>query len=201
MLEQELKDIWRNSSEAEKIKFEMSRLLIDLKSKVSRIERSIRIRDMADIITAILTIPIFGYLALEIPFVVSKIGCVLSMIGLAIIIFKLWDVKKHKIPVEPSLSFRKQLANQKAYLIQEAQLMSTIFYWGLLPGLVAHAILVLGLGDPMEYEWSNIIASQFLPVPLIYKIGYLLFCAILFAGIFWMNKRVVKKTLQPLPGH
>jgi len=198
MLEQELKEIWRNSSETEKIKFEMSRLLIDLKNKMSRIERYIRIRDILEITTAILFIPIFGYLAYEIPFVVTKIGCILLMIWFGYLIFKFRDVKKHKLPIDLALSFREQLANQKAYLLQEARLIDTILYWFLLPTLVAYSILVLGLGDPWEYGWSNILANKILPIPLINKIVYLIFCAVIFAGILWKNKRSVNKIYKPV---
>lgn len=198
MLEQELKELWKNSSETEKIKFEMSRLLIDLKNRLSRIERSIRNRDKAEITTAILMIPIFGYFAYEIPFVVTKVGCILTMIWFGYLIFKLRNVKKHKLSINPALSFREQLANQKAYLLQQARLIDTVLYWYLLPPLVAHAILVLGLGDPAEYGWSNIIANEILPIPLINKIVYLIFAAVLYAGILWINKRTVKKNYKPV---
>ena len=198
MLEQELKEIWRNSSETEKIKFEMSRLLIDLKNKMSRIERYIRIRDILEISTAILFIPILGYLAYEIPFVVTKIGCILLMTWFGYIIFKFRDVKKHKLPIDLALSFREHLANRKAYLLQEARLIDTIFYWFLLPILVAYSIFVLGLGDPVEYGWSNIIANKMLPIPLINRIGYLIFCAVIFAGLLWKNKRSVNKIYKPV---
>lgn len=198
MLEQEIKEIWKNSSQEEKIKFDLSRLLIDLKNKMSRLERYIRVRDKLEITTAILFIPIFGYLAYEIPFIVAKIGCILIMISFGYIIFKLRDVKKHKLSIDPVLSFREQLANQKAYLIQEARLMNTILYWYLAPSLVSYSILVLGLGDPVEYGWSNIFADKILPIPLTNKIIYLIFCAALFTGISWVNKRRVNKTYKPV---
>jgi hypothetical protein len=198
MLEQELKEIWKNSSRTEKIKFETSRLMIDLNNRMSRIERSIRKRDIIEITTAILMIPVFGYFAYEIPFVVTKAGCILTMIWFGYLIFKLKDVKKHKLPINLALSFREQLANQKAYLIQEARLIDNVFYWYLLPPFVAHVIVVLGLGDPAEYGWSNIIANEILPIPLINKVVYLIFAAVLYAGILWINKRTVKKTYKPV---
>lgn len=198
MLEQALKEIWKNSSQAEKIKFDLSRLLIDLKSKMDSIERTIRKRDIAEITTALLMIPLFGYFAYEIPFVVSKVGSILSMIWFGYLIFKLRDVKEHKLSIDPALSFREQLANQKAYILQQARLIDTVLYWYLLPPLVAHAILVLGLGDPVEYGWANIIVNEILPIPLIYKIVYLVFCAVLYAGILWINKRAVRRTYQPI---
>ena len=61
MLEQELKEIWKNSSQKEKIKFETSRLLIDLKSKMDHIEKAIHRRDRTEIAASIL-----GYYFLDI---------------------------------------------------------------------------------------------------------------------------------------
>jgi hypothetical protein len=198
MLEQELKNIWRNSSKTERIKFETSRLMIDLKNKINRMEKSIRNRDRVEITTAILMIPVFGYFAYEIPFVITKVGCILTMIWFGYLIYKLKDVKKHKLPINLALSFCEQLANQKAYLIQEARLIDNVFYWYLLPPFVAHVIVILGLGYPVEYGWSNIIANEILPIPLMNKIVYLIFVAVLYAGILWLNKRAVKKDIKPV---
>ena len=36
----ELKDVWKNSSRAEKINFQMSSLIVELKSKVSQFEKN-----------------------------------------------------------------------------------------------------------------------------------------------------------------
>ena len=35
----ELKDVWKNSSQSEKINFQMSNLIVELKSKVSQFEK------------------------------------------------------------------------------------------------------------------------------------------------------------------
>jgi len=198
MIEQELKEIWRSSSQAARIKFEQSRLLIALEGKMTRMEKTIRKRDLVETTTALLMIPVFGYFAYEIPFMVSKIGCILSMIWFGYVIFKLRDVKKHKLPVDLSLSFREQLENQKAYFLQEAKLIDDVFYWYLLPPFVAHAIVILGLGDPTRYGWSNPMVNEILPISLTYKVAYLAFAAVLYAGILWINKRTVRNVYQPL---
>ncbi len=150
MLEQELKNIWKNSSQAAKIKFDLSRLLSALNGKMNRIEKSIRRRDITETTVAILMIPVFGYFAYEIPFPLTKVGSILIIIWLGYLIFKLRDVKKHKPRVDLTLSFREQLENQKAYMLQQARLLDTVLYWYLLPPFIANAILVLGLGNPAE---------------------------------------------------
>lgn len=198
MLEQELKEIWKTASQAEKIKFNLSRLMIDLNDKMRSIERAIRRRDRREIVAAVLMIPIYGYLAYEIPFMVSKIGSVLILIWCIYVIFKLRNVQKKKRTKDLSLSFSEQLVSQKTQMTQQAKLLDTVLYWYLLPPYIGNIIFIFGLSDPTEYGWSNILLDQLLPLPLPYKIGYLIFGAVTSGVILWLNKSVVKKTLKPL---
>lgn len=46
---QELKNVWENSSQAEKINFQMSSLIVELKSKVSQFEKDSIKRDIKTI--------------------------------------------------------------------------------------------------------------------------------------------------------
>lgn len=198
MLEQELKEIWKHSADGEKIKFDLSRLMIELNGKMNRIERGIRRRDRSEIITSILAIPIFGYLAYEVPFPLTKVGLILAIIGFVWVIYKYRVNKKNKFPTRLNLSFREQLENQKANMAQEAQLLDTVLYWFLIPSFIPYTISILGLGNPDEYGWSNRIANELLPIPFIYKLASLVLAAVIYAAILWTNKRILKKTLQPL---
>ena len=198
MLEQELKNIWRNSSKAGRIKFETSRLMIDLNRKMNRFEKAIRFRDMREIGASILGIFLFGYFTYEIPFVLTKAASFFGMIWFAYVIYRFRAARKQKHPSNLSSTFREQLQNQKEYLLQQARLLDTVFYWYLLPPFIINVLFVIGLGDPKDYGWSNIIANNLLPISLFSKIGYLLFIAVLYAGILWLNKRTVKKDLKPV---
>lgn len=198
MLEQELKDIWKNSSKEEKIKFEMSRLLIELKNQVNHMEKSIRSRDTIEIVLALLMIPVFGYLTYEIPFILTKIGSASLMILLIHMIFRIKNTKKYKVDIDTALSFKEQLENQKLYFLQEVRLIDTMIYWNLLPFFAALAVYVLGLGDPVEYNWVNDVAQIILPITLISKIAYLTCVVVVYAVIFWLNKRTIRKTYNPL---
>lgn len=198
MLEQELKEIWKNSSQAEKIKFETSRLLIDLNKKMNRFEKAIHYRDIREIFSSVLGILLFGYFTYEIPFVLTKAASFFGMIWFAYVIYRFRAAKKQKLPSNLSLTFREQLKNQKSNMIQQARLLDTVFYWYLLPPFIMNILFVIGLGDPKEYGWSNTIINELLPIPLINKIVYLIFVAVLYAGILWLNKRAVKKDIKPV---
>ena len=198
MLEQELKNIWRNSSKTERIKFETSRLMIDLNRKMNHFEKAIHYRDIREIFSSVLGILLFGYCTYEIPFVLTKVASFFGMIWFAYVIYRFRAVKKQKLPSNLSLTFREQLENQKSNMIQQARLLDTVFYWYLLPPFIMNILFVIGLGDPKEYGWSNTIVNELLPIPLINKIVYLIFVAVLYAGILWLNKRAVKKNIKPV---
>lgn len=198
MLEQELKEIWKNSADGEKIKFDLSRLMMELNKKMNQMERSIRRRDRREIFTAIIAIPIFGYLAYEVPFPITKIGLILAMIGFGWGIYKFRANKKNKLPTRLNLSFREQLENQKANMVQEAKLLDTVLYWFLIPSFFPYAISILGFGNPADYGWSHPLINELLPIPFIYKVAYLVLGIIIYGAILWTNKWVLKKTVQPL---
>jgi hypothetical protein len=198
MLEQELKNIWRNSSKTERIKFETSRLMIDLNKKMNRFEKAIHYRDIREIFSSVLGILLFGYFTYEIPFVLTKAASFFGMIWFAYVIYRFRSAKKQKLSPNLSLTFREQLENQKSNMLQQARLLDTVFYWYLLPPFIMNILFVLGLGDPNEYDWSNTIANELLPIPPINKIIYLIFIAVLYAGILWLNKRAVKKDIKPV---
>ena len=198
MLEQELKNIWKNSSKAEQIKFETSRLMIDLNRKMNRFEKTIRYRDMREISSSVLGILLFGYFVYAIPFLLTKIASFFTVIWFVYVIYKFRAVKKHKSPANLSLSFREQLEHQKVNMIRQARLLDTVLYWYLLPPFILNVIFIMGLGSPTDFSWSNSIANQLLPLTITYKIAYLLFIAVLYAGILWLNKRAVKKGINPV---
>ena len=198
MLEQELKEIWRNSSETERIKFDLSKLMIELNDKINKFERAFRRRDREELITAAISIPIFGCIAYLIPFPITKVGVILAMIGFIWGVYERRNHRKRQAPINPILSFREQLEHQKNNMHREVKRYHTVLYWFLIPGFIPYAISILGLDDPREYGWSNTILNQLLPMPFIYKIGYLVFAAVIFIAIYWVHKRIIRKQFIPL---
>lgn len=89
MLEQELKDIWNNSSQSGQISIETKQLTEELSTKIKSIQKKIRSRDIREISASIIGILIFGYLLFEIPFPVTKVACGLA-IAWAIFVVRLY---------------------------------------------------------------------------------------------------------------
>ena len=198
MLEHELKEIWRSSSETSRIKFEKSRLLIDFNGKMSRIEKSIRWRDIREISASIIGIPFFVYFAYEIPFPLTKFACVLGIIWFVFVIYKLKRSQKHKTNSDLSNSLKEQIKVQKIHLYEQKKLLNSVVYWYALPPFIMNVLFVIGLGDPADYEWTNYIADNILPLSTKMKIITLGGLFLFNAFIIWINKQAVKKDINPL---
>jgi hypothetical protein len=197
MLEQNLKDIWRNSSQIEKIKFDLSRLVIDLNAKMNKIDKAIRTRDIREIGASVIGIIMFGYFAIEVPFPVSKIACVLTIGWFIYIIFKLRKNRKIKIAIDMSTPFNEQLDSQRKNMVQEAKLLNSVLYWYVLPPFIMNILFVVGIGNPADYSWSPMILDM-LPTTTNDKISILIFIALFNVFVVWLNKRAVRKSINPI---
>lgn len=198
MLEQELKNIWKNSAKIEKVKFDTSRLLIEINDRMTQLERGIRRRDRREIGTALVSIPVFAYIAYVIPFPLTKVGAILAILNFVYFIYRLRTNKKRKRPTQLDASFANQLENQKANLKEESRLLNTVEYWFLIPAFIPYCLSIIGLGNPADYDWNSDVARMFFPLPLSAKITSIVIAVVMFTLIIWVNKRVVKKTLKPM---
>lgn len=198
MFEQELRDIWKNSSEAERIKFDLSQLLVDLNKKMNQIEKDIKKRDRREIIASIIGIIMATYLAYVVPFPISKVACLLSITWFGYVIYKLRSTKNSAIPEDLTLPFRRQLEDQKANMQQQAQLLDTVLYWYVLPPYLVNVIFILGWGDPAAIGWDHFLAGIFSSLTLTGKLTVLAFLAVFYGFIVWLNKHAVKVRYKPI---
>lgn len=206
MLEQELKNIWNNSSQTAHISIETSQLLNELNAKMTNIEKVIRIRDIREIAASVIGILIFMYLLYEIPFPLTKIGCVLSILWFCYLIFKLKNNKKQKQPIDMDLSLSQQLDTQKANMLKEAKLLNTVLYWYVLPPFIANVLFIWGFGNPVEYNWFPLVIKKLsnenmlhlLPISLKMKFIYLSGILLFNVFVVWINKRAASKDIKPI---
>ncbi|MFY0592971.1 hypothetical protein [Roseivirga sp.] len=197
MVEQELKNIWRNSSQMERITFDISRLLSDLNKRAKRLDQVIKNRDRREIAASIFGIAMFSYFAFAIPFLVTKIGAVLSVAWFVYIIFKFRHNRKTKAPVDLTLPYKEQLHRQRKNMEQEAAFLNSVLYWYVLPPLLANLIFIYGIGDPAVYDWDPGF-FDFMPFTMKGKLSMSISVTLFSAFVVWLNKRAVKKTLTPI---
>ena len=196
MIEQELKEIWKNSSNAERIKFDLSRLIIELNNTMERIERSIKRRDRREIIGCIIGIIIFAYFFIEIPFPITKIASALVIVYFIYVAYRLLSISKIQNGQDIALSLKDQLVYRKEYLSKQARLLDSVLYWYVLPPFIMNVLFIVGLGDPSDYNWTSGLI-EFLPLTVKSKVSTLVSCAILYVFVVWMNRRTVQTYYFP----
>jgi len=192
MIEQELKKVW-NSSNDEKIKLDMSRLIIDINRSIHLMKTRVYHRDRREIIGCIAGIFGFTVMALTIPFPVTQVACILTIIWFAYVIYRLKSIKPLNQP-DASLPFTDQLESRKVYLKKQAKLLDSVLYWYVLPHFIFNIIFIMGLGDPV----SSSLLTDLLPTELREKVISIAVLAIFYGYIFWLNRRAVKENWEPL---
>ncbi|MCL6265750.1 hypothetical protein [Flagellimonas myxillae] len=188
MIENELIQIWQSSPKHERIKFEKSKLMLDVQSKLNSFDRAVKRRDFIEISVAILMTPLFLYQVYRQPNLLAKIGAIWIVAYILFVVYKLLKAKKGK-PSEAS-SYLEYLKESKSYLEKQKRLIESVLYWYILPGLMGCAIFLIGSLDLLNKTWQEIIKIKKVWVGLSSFIG---------VGVFtyWLNKRAVKKEFIP----
>ncbi len=197
MLEEQLKEIWKDTSTKAQINFDLARLMIDLQHKTDRIEGNIRARDRREIIASLIGIVIFSYFAYEIPFPITKVACLLAVLIFIFIIYKLRRARKELVAVNMTSSFREQLQEQKIFFKNQQQLLQSVLWWYLLPPFVMNIIFIVGIGDPAAYDWSPALLDL-LPITPREKVGTLVSVAVFYGFVYWLNRRSAKSVYPPV---
>jgi hypothetical protein len=182
MIENELVKIWQSSPNQERVKFEKSRLMIDVQSTVDQIHRKIKYRDLAEQLGAILVSPVFIYYAFTIPFLLTKIASILIVVWAMYVIFRIRQAKKHK-PGAFTDNYLQYLHTTKKYLLVQKDMIDNVLYWYILPAMILMFMFILGPGVTPE-RMSKLTSMGILNI----FIG---------AATYYLNKRAVKKQLLP----
>ncbi|WP_420399893.1 hypothetical protein [Flagellimonas sp.] len=188
MIEDELIQIWQSSPKHERIKFEKSRLLLDVQNRLDSFDRAVKIRDTVEISVAILMTPLFLYQVYRQPNVLAKIGAIWIVAYILFVVYKLLKVKKEK-PSEAT-SYLEYLKQSKIYLEKQKRLIESVLYWYILPGLMGCTIFLIGSLDLLNKTWQEIIKIKKVWVGLSAFTG-------VGAFTYWLNKRGVKKEFIP----
>jgi hypothetical protein len=197
MLEQELKNIWKNSSQTGQISIETKQLTEELNIKINSIQKKIRSRDIREISASVIGILLFGYLLFEIPFPITKVACGLAIAWFVFVIVKFRKSKLQNTKTDFSLTVAEQLSNQKIMMLQQSSLLDSALYWYAIPPFIMNFIFILGLENPIDYNWTNSVAESLLPLTSNFKIITLICLALFYAFIFWINKRALNKDVKP----
>ncbi len=145
MIEDELVKLWQSSPNRERVKFEKSRLMIDVQSSLETFHRKIKYRDLTEQAAIIMGSPVFVYYAFTIPFILTKIASVLIVLWGIYVFIRLKKAKKHK-PGNFAETYLQYLYETRKYLKIQKELIDNVFYWYVLPGMLLMFLFILGPG-------------------------------------------------------
>ncbi|WP_299435014.1 hypothetical protein [uncultured Maribacter sp.] len=181
MIEDELIKIWQSSSNQERIKFEKSKLMIELQSSLKRLDKWWNYLELSETVLAIFGVLLSTFLLFKIPFILTKIALGLMIICAVYLIIKYRGVKKFQ-PSDLEKDYLNYLKKNKEYLQAQKKFLKSYFYWGILP---AYPIMLL----------FTISVREKVPIYLIVLINV----AAIGIGVYgyFLNKKRVKKEINP----
>lgn len=198
MLEQELKNIWKNSSKTAQISIEMDQLVNEFDSKMTNIQKNIRKRDLREISASVVGILMFSVFAYEIPFPITKFSCFLSILWFVFVIYKFRKSSQQNSSDKLTLPLKEQLTHKKKILQHQLKLLYSAAYWYVGPSFITNFIFIIGLKNPADFNWSNQLAENLLPLTVNAKIGTIIGLAFFYILVIWVHKRAARKEVQPV---
>jgi hypothetical protein len=181
MIEDELIKIWQSSSNQERIKFEQSKLMIELQSSLKRLDRWWNYLELSETVLAVFGILLSTLLIVKIPFILTKIALALMIICAVYLIIKYRGVKKFQ-PSDLENNYLNYLKKNREYLQAQKKFLKTYFYWGILPVYPIMLLFTISI-------WGKV------PIYLIILINL----ATIGIGVYgyFLNKKREKKEITP----
>jgi hypothetical protein len=114
------------------------------------------------------------------------------------VIYKFRKSNQQNSSEKLSLSLKEQLAHKKQLLQQQEKLLYSAAYWYAGPSFITNFIFIIGLENPADYNWKNLLAENLLPLTATDKTGILIGLAFFYLFSIWINRRAARKDVQPI---
>ena len=181
MIEDELIKIWQSSCNQERVKFEKSKLMIELESSLGRLHRWWKYIELFEVALAVFGILVGVFLIFKIPFVVIKIVILLIILLAIYLVIKYMGVRRFK-PSDLEENYLDYLKKNRQYLEVQKKFLKTYVYWSILP---VYPILLLS----NIWVWEKV------------SIYFILFNYVAAIGLgiygYFLNKKRVKNEINP----
>ena len=182
MMEDELIKIWQSSSNQERVKFEKSKLMIELQSSLRSLHRWWKYLELVNVISGLIAIPPFIFAVYWVPYTSMKIASVLIIVWVIYVGVRMLGIKKLK-PSDLEENYLQYLEKTRTYLLAQKRLLETSLNWAVLTIYPILLLFFVGI-------WEK---------PLARYIAVITFLALVCVGIYeyYLSKRRVKNEINP----
>ena len=183
MLETELKKLWQEIDAPLKWNIEKISNSYSLEKDIHKLSKTLFWRNMRETVVFVIVSFFFMkyYFDPNLPYL-SKMGCILSVIGGVYIIGKLWIIRK-KLTTDTNLHIVEYLKKSKEYFEAEKNNNNNILYHSIFPFLPGYLLFMVGM-----------IPNR----TLTHKIAGFAFGLLVIIGVWWLNKQAAKKAYEPI---
>ncbi len=183
MIEEELFKIWQSSPEVERLKFQKSRLIIDVQNNLDRIHKFVRRSHLRDYVASILGILIFGYYVFTIPFILTKVASGLIILWFIVRTIHLFQSRRNKSE-DISESYFEYLKRTKKYLQSQKKLATTLNSKYVLIALVLCAMFLFGFRTEGSGNQTDLIIAGLITGTVV-------------LGVHLISKKVIDQAFDP----
>ena len=182
-MEDELKKIWQSSPNVERVKFEKSRLLMNVQSTLDDFNKKVKQRDMRELFAIVLVVPVFAYYVYSVPYVLTKVASALVIVWGIFVAIRLRNARKHQ-PAKFTETYIDYLNKSRTYVGLQKHMLDTVLYWYILPAWACLTLFVAGFKDvPGRMPWM--IRTESINVAIA-------------VAAYFLNKYAVKKQILPV---
>ncbi len=182
----DLKTGWKTEVEQAGEQQDLTSLVESLEKETNKLDKSVKRRDFMEISIALLLIPVWAWKLFSSASLLQTIGLWVAIIACLYIPYKLLKARQVESAKDDSLlSF---LFVEKSKLEKQKQLLESVASWYL--GPLTLAIILITAGARVDETGLPQISQQLA--------FYYLFVAVLYVGIYFMNKTAAKKKFAPL---
>lgn len=182
----DLKKDWQKTINTPTNETNLKEVVAMLEKETTKIDKEIKRRDIIEISIAVLLIPAWLYGLSTTVSLMQTAGYIIAIAACIYIPYRL--IKAKHITPKKSNSIRDFLINEKQKVAQQKTLLESIVWWYLAP--LASAIVLITLGASVNESGIPQVNTQ-----LATYYGML---ALLFIGVYLLNKRSAKKRFGPL---
>ena len=182
MIEDELIKIWQSSSNQERVKFEKSKLMLELDSSLERFHSWWKNMERVNVISGWVTALGFIPGIIWVPYTSMKIASALIIVWVVYIGSRGKRVKKFK-PSDLEKNYLQYLEKTKTYLLAQKRFFETSLNWRVLTILPIYVLFFTGIWDKPLARYVGVISFLALVGIVIYS--------------YYKSKRIVRNKINP----